>query len=760
MKFAEREKICIDILKNFPDNLIVLDENLECKYINQTAENNFCLNVDKYIDVDISNFCLGDSLEDFKQNCYKTLDDGEIRTCKCYFFYDSEQQINIQVKITKINNNLLLYIEKSGETLGSVHNDIELNAIQSLLLGIECPVYLKDKNYRYIAVNDKFAELFSLPKENFIGKKLEEVRRGAPKYLEKYKEILSDQAKIFSGELSKSSICTDFKDVDGKVKRCYTMMVPLKENCEIIGLVCVVFIVSELPTIDNEINLLAEAINHLSEGVVITNSYGVIQYINPTYEKMSGYMLEEMVGKTPRILKSGKHSQKVYKELWAKIMNAEMWEGVLINRKKDGVLYKEKASIFPVLDDGHITNFVAIKRDITHEVELEEQLRQAQKMESIGRLAGGISHDFNNIITVVLGYTELLLSQVDASNDICRPLNEIKKSCKRAVALTKHLLAFSRKQVLQMKRVDVNDIVGSMVKMLQRIIGENITLNVHFQHKILPILSNITMIEQIIMNMVINARDALKGCEDAYISIETDMQYIRESVNDGDFKSDPGTYTVIKISDNGTGMSDETRKLIFEPFFTTKQETSGTGLGLSTVYGIVKQHNGFIRIESELGKGTIFEIYLPYNDSSVEELSFSRTSGVIQEGEGVILILEDDRALLHLLQSALIKAGYSVIAATSSEELYKNLPECKINLLLADIMLKGERGDDLAMQLRGKYKNMKILFMSGYPDRLNANSQFFNIPDCDFLQKPFTIAQITRHIKALLHESEEDNSDS
>ena len=743
------DKLCLNILGNFPEGIIVLDEHLKCKYINKTAEKYLCITGEEYIGCDIQD--LGFSKK-VKESCLKVLQIKKPENCECKLSDIIDNNCIYKLNISLIQNYLLIKIEEQKGLIEETISNSPLEDMLSIFLRIGYPVFFKGKDFKYRAVNQLFADLFNLSKEELVGKGFEDLCKFTPMIFEKFNEVILAQQRILAGEIDKYSIELEFGDLYWKV-----IIFPMKYKEIINGIGGIVFNISELSEKNNELNLLSEAINHLAEGVLITNSEGVIQYVNPTYEKLTGYSLKEFRGKTPAILSSGKHSEKFYKALWKKIRNKNIWEGVFINRKKDGTCYNEKAAIFPVLNiDSEITNFVAIKRDITHEEELEEQLRQSQKMESIGRLAGGIAHDFNNIITVILGYTELLLSQTEKTESSYRPLAEIKKSSKRAVELTRHLLTFSRKQIFQMKRVDINKIVTNMTNMLQRIIGENINLNLKFQNENLPILSNVSMIEQIAMNMVINARDALEGKKSGNITIETSTVSIAQIIKDGDFDAKPGRYALIKIKDNGTGMSEETRRLVFEPFFTTKQPSSGTGLGLSTVYGIVKQHNGFIRIDSELGKGTTFNIYLPYGNFNVAEQTVTQTTGIIEEGGGLILILEDEESLLELLEAAFINAGYSVLTATSSFEVYKKLPDGGVDLLLADIMLKGERGDELAIELKKKYKNMKVLLMSGYANKLNLSSDCFGIAGCEFIQKPFTIAQITKKIRMMLTGEEEN----
>jgi PAS domain S-box-containing protein len=567
--------------------------------------------------------------------------------------------------------------------------------------------------------------------------------------------------EVFSGVKDKATYELSFRKKDGTVHDYSLVIVPLKnENNIITGIIEVCFDVTELNMTDAEVKLLAETVAHSSEGIFITDETGVILYVNDAYQSLTGYKNFELVGRTPSVFKSGVHSETFYKRLWGKITKGELWEGIFVNKRKDGNFYREKAIIFPIISEKSkiITNYVAIKRDVTHEAELEEQLRQAQKMEAVGRLAGGIAHDFNNILTSIQGYCEVLMMQTDSSMKIYKPLTEIKKSCKRAVSLTRQLLTFSRKQVFYLKDIELNRTVENMIGMLNRLIDVNTQIKTFLINEKLVIKSDLSMVEQVIMNLVINASDACQGKKGAEIIITTDKKFLKEPFSDGNFDVQPGYYALLRVADNGIGIDEELKQKIFDPFFTTKSK--GTGLGLSTVYGIVKQQNGFIQIDSVMGRGTTFNVYFPLNESKdvCLDTGMVKTRNVLKSGSGVIMILEDDDSLRELLETVLAAAGYDIISVSSSDEVYKNLPDNGIDLLLADIILKGERGDDIARKLKEEHQDMKILFISGYVGKTISNVNF-NIPDCEFLPKPFSISDLTAKIRQMLN-PDDDSSHS
>jgi PAS domain S-box-containing protein len=345
---------------------------------------------------------------------------------------------------------------------------------------------------------------------------------------------------------------------------------------------------------------LATAVEQAAESIVITDPDGIIQYVNPAFEFTTGYSRDEAIGRHSRLLNSGKQDSTFYADLWATIKRGDVWTGHFINRKKDGTVYEEEATISPVRDSsGNITNFVAVKRDVTKEVGLEKQLIHSQKMEAIGTLAGGIAHDFNNLLTAIVGYSQLAMGKLVQEDPLRSDIVEIEKAGQRAATLTSQLLAFSRKQVLQFKTLDLNALVTDLQKMLKRMIGEDIEIVALLNLELWSVRADPGQLQQVIMNLVVNARDAMP--DGGKLTIKTNNVDL-----DSEYDLAQGSYVMISISDTGCGMDPETRSHIFEPFFTTKELGRGTGLGLSTVYGIIKQSGGSIRVDSELDHGTTF----------------------------------------------------------------------------------------------------------------------------------------------------------
>jgi len=381
--------------------------------------------------------------------------------------------------------------------------------------------------------------------------------------------------------------------------------------------------------------------------------------------------------------------------------------------------------------------------------QLEQQLRQAQKMEAIGQLTGGIAHDFNNMLTVILGYSELLLKSLPTDAPLRDHVEQVKEAGERASLLTKQLLAFSRKQVLQPKVLDLNAVLTNMDRMLQRMIGEDITLVAVPSPGLWRVYADPSQVEQVMMNLAVNARDAMRNGGKVTIetaNVELDDAYAREHVS-----VQPGPYVMLAVSDTGCGMDAETQARIFEPFFTTKEPGKGTGLGLSTVYGIVKQSRGYIWVYSEVGRGTAFKIYLPRGEGAVETVEPGVAPAKTVRGSETILLAEDDHAVRALLRSTLQEHGYTVLEAHHGKHAIQVCEQHAgpIHLLVTDVVMPEMSGREVAEHLKPSRPNMKVLFMSGYTDKAIVHHGELD-PGTAFLQKPFTPDALASKVREVL----------
>ena len=495
---------------------------------------------------------------------------------------------------------------------------------------------------------------------------------------------------------------------------------------------------------------LSAAIEQSAESIMVTDPDAKIQYVNPAFEKISGYTREEAVGQTPRMLGSGQQDVEFYRNLWATLSSGNTWHGRFINRRKDGLLYTEDALISPVCDAaGHLINYVAVKRDITEQLRVTEQLQQAQKMDSIGRLAGGVAHDFNNMLGVILGHAEMAMELTNPDHPIHEDLLEIQKAAERSAALTRQLLAFARKQTATPKVMNLNETVEGMLNMLRRLMGEDIELRWNPQADLWPIQIDPSQIDQILANLCVNAREAIVGV--GKITIETHDIVFRPVDAEKQTGSLPGDYVRIDFRDTGCGMTQDTLDHIFEPFFSTKKKGLGSGLGLATVYGVVKQNNGFIQVHSRPSQGTLFHIFLPRHQGKLEPQDTSTSSSPPAGGHESILLVEDEPAILKITGQILEGLGYTVRKALSPAEAIRLATEqgSEIDLLLTDVVMPEMNGRDLAQKILKIQPKLKCLFMSGYTADVIARNGVLD-KGVHFIEKPFTKQTLALQIRQAL----------
>jgi PAS domain S-box-containing protein len=476
---------------------------------------------------------------------------------------------------------------------------------------------------------------------------------------------------------------------------------------------------------------------------------GEILYVNSAFERVTGYARDEVLGKNPRLLKSGRQNDAFYEELWREIVSGRTWRGRFTNRKKDGSLFLEEAVISPIREKtDRISHFVSVKRDITDQVRLEDQLHHALKMEAIGQLAGGVAHDFNNLLTPILGYTELLLMTLPSDDSSRPPLLEIRTAAENARDLTQRLLAFGRKQLIEMRVIDPSEIVTRFAKILRRTIREDIEIVLRLAPMRSHIRADPSQIEQILMNLAVNAQDAM--AHGGVMTIETDIVEFDEQYSRLHPGVSPGAYTMLAVSDNGVGMDPETIGHIFEPFFTTKEKGKGTGLGLSSVYGVVKQHGGEIQVDSEPGRGTMLKIFLPRVDHD-EAPQASVSAFQRHTGSETVLVVEDNRMVRELTARVLREYGYTVLEAGGPEECFMLLSGHKgvVHLLLADVVLPGMNGKELYLKLLEIRPRLKVLYMSGYTDDV-INHHGALEEGTYFIQKPYSVQGLVRKVRSAL----------
>lgn len=483
------------------------------------------------------------------------------------------------------------------------------------------------------------------------------------------------------------------------------------------------------------------------EGICTLNARMRLTYVNQRLADMLGYAVDEIIGKTPWELMEESYRAE---QKWILRTKGPREQFDICLRHKDGSEVWSIVCSTPIYSEiGKFAGGLMMLTDITERRRAETQFRQAQKMEAIGLLAGGIAHDFNNILTAINGYSELALRKMGETDNLRGYVQEIKKAGDRAASLTAQLLAFSRKQVLQPKVVGLNSLITDLKRMLDRLIGENITLDVVLDHNLGNIKADPGQIEQVIMNLAVNARDAMPDggtLNIETINVEVDEEYARRHV-----AITPGPYVMLMISDTGQGMDSATQARIFDPFFTTKEMGKGTGLGLSTVYGIVKQSGGNIWVYSEVGRGTSFKIYLPRivePNESVKDLQ-ANADGML--GSETLLLVEDDDTLRNLTAEVLREFGYHVLVASSGKVA---LSVCEsydgpIHLLLTDVIMPVMSGPETSAAALRARPSLRVLYMSGYTDGTIVHHGVLN-EDTNFIQKPFSPDALAQRVREVL----------
>jgi two-component system cell cycle sensor histidine kinase/response regulator CckA len=480
--------------------------------------------------------------------------------------------------------------------------------------------------------------------------------------------------------------------------------------------------------------------------------------INKAVELITGYSREEALRMNLAQIVAPEYLEKAREMIARKLAGERVTAYELELIAKDGHRVMIEVNTRLVYQDDIPVCVQGVARDVTERKQLEEQLRQSQKLEAVGQLAGGIAHDFNNLLTVINGYSDLTIRRIKTEDPLHRNIEEIKKAGERAASLTRQLLAFSRKQVLQPKVLDLNALVSDFGKMLQRLIGEDIELRSVLDPTLGSIKADPGQTEQVIMNLVVNARDAMP--EGGKLTIETANVYLDEEYATHHIAVKPGPYVVLAVTDTGTGMDEKTRARIFEPFFTTKEAGKGTGLGLSTVYGIVKQSGGNIWVYSEVGRGTSFKIYLPRVDQGAQEYKRSADNEEDIQGTETILLAEDDEMVRSLIREVLEGYGYQVLEAANGSvaSLICERHQGPIHLLLTDVVMPEMGGRELVDRLAQLRPVMRVLYMSGYTDEAIVHHGILD-EGTNFIQKPFAAQALAHKVREVLGKYELEDGD-
>lgn len=543
---------------------------------------------------------------------------------------------------------------------------------------------------------------------------------------------------------------TRFKRKDGTIIDVLLSSTPIDRTDLSRGVTFTALDITEQKQTVKGLRRLLSAIEHAGESVVITDTKGIIQYVNPAFERISGYTSKEALGQNPRILQSGEHDSAFYHQLWQTLLSGNTWRGRLTNRKKDGSLYIEDASISPVTDGTEKTvNFVSVKRDITEEIKTEGKLRQAQKMEAIGTLAGGIAHDFNNLLFPIIGMSELLLEDLSKDSPEYEKVTEILAAGKRGSELVKQILAFSRQSERKTIPLRLQPILKETLKMLRSTIPSDIQISHHIEPHCGMVSADPSEVHQIIMNLVTNAYHAV---ENSGGEISVLLKETTPGQEDPAGESLPsGRYAAMTVSDTGYGIEPAIMNRIFEPYFTTKEQGKGTGLGLSTVYGIVKHLCGDITVQSRAKKGTTVTVYLPLVTWAEPLVKDIKETILPALGNEKILLVDDEITIVELEKQMLERLGYRATAHSNSLEAletFKADPD-EYDLVITDMSMQDMTGDELAKAILSIKPDIPVILCTGFSARINQEKAFA-MGIKGFLMKPVVVSELASTVRKLL----------
>ena len=566
-----------------------------------------------------------------------------------------------------------------------------------------------------------------------------------------YSAVRAALAKLASAPGGTASMEMRLRHKDGSWRTIEATAVNLLDDPAVKGIVINYRDITERRRTEETMRLWTAAVQAAANAIVITDAEeGQALFVNAAFTLLTGYSIEETIGQNMRILKSGKQPLSFYKEMWDTIKSGRVWHGQLVNRRKDGTLYEEEMTITPVRDEnGRIVNFVAIKSDISERKRLQEQLIQSQKMESIGVLAAGIAHDFNNVLGIILGHSTLI-TRIDSENErIARSARAITQAADRGASLVRQMLTFARKSEVSFALISLNDSVRELQKLFYETFPRSMTLVANLDEHLPLVMADSTQIHQVLLNLCVNARDAMQGS--GALIITTDAVAGRD-VRTKFADAGAASYARMTVSDNGEGMDEETCRHIFEPFFTTKGPGKGTGLGLSVVFGIVENHKGFIDVQSELGRGTVFSVYFPATAIPSDQDEGTKVKGRSRSGgKETILVVEDEELLRELAESILTSSGYNVITASDGEEalyLYEGRWN-EIDLVFSDYGLPKMSGGEVAKRMRTINPGVRLIIATGFVDA-EKKTELLECGAKEIIAKPYKHSEVLEKVRNML----------
>ena len=622
----------------------------------------------------------------------------------------------------------------------------------NIVSSISDGIYVLDYEYRYTYCNPAYETIFGVSAQTLLSQSrpawecipvLERMGLTAPmRRAMAGEKVVIDELRYPCG--------------DGQTRITTEILQPLKDHTgKVRGMVGLIRDITESKRSAEEINMLAHALRSIGECVSITDMQDRLIFVNDTFVETYGYTRDELLGQSIAMMRADEYMPPL-EEINRQTLSEGNWRGELINRRKDGSLFPILLSSSVIYDDkDQPVAMIGVSRDISERKQLEEQLYQSQKLESIGQLAGGVAHDFNNLLSVITGYTDMLLNMVRSEDTMYKFILEIDKAGKRAADLTRQLLAFSRKQIIEPRIINLNSVIFDLIKMLNRLIGEDIKLELSLRDDIPPIKADPGQIEQIIINIIVNARDAIREKGDLAANNKITLTTRRVLLDDNYARLHIGTqageYIMLAISDTGCGITPEIQSKIFDPFFTTKGKTRGTGLGLATVYGIVKQNRGNIYVYSEPGQGSMFKIYWPLATPDEQPGATDASEAGLPTGHETILLVEDDHGVRDIAALTLRSLGYQVVAASNGEEALLMLPQIgrPVDLLFTDVIMPEMDGKTLAETIQRFYPTIKVLYASGYTDDHLSKTGVLE-KNVAFINKPYSKESLAKKLRQVL----------